>query len=303
MFTSKLSGAFLWAGFFIALIPLPCFAETPSARESANPNVAGWIRLFDGKSLDGWHIQLPNKKKNVDPEKYFQVEDGVIHVYNDQPEGIAVTNGFIASEKEYSYYHLRLEFKWGTKRFKPRVNARRDAGLLYHVVTPELVWPRSVECQIQEGDVGDCFTVRGTRLETSVEMASINTPSGVKSLPRYKRESEGGEVRVMGDAGISRIVKSSTPEHDGWNTVEVIVRGKESSEHIVNGKTVFRATNLQRLEKPLATPQPKPGNRIDEKWISLSAGRIALQCEYAEVFYRNIEIRAIPDGPLVVETK
>src|SRR6478672_9293694 len=126
MFTSKIITTFLSCICFVAFAPLAaCLADPSSIKPSPNSPDVDWTRLFDGKSLDGWHIQLPNKKKNEDPDKYFQVEDGVIHVYKDQPEGIAVTNGYIASEKEYSYYHLRLEFKWGVKRFKPRVNARR----------------------------------------------------------------------------------------------------------------------------------------------------------------------------------
>jgi hypothetical protein len=120
-------------------------------------------------------------------------------------------------------------------------------------------------------------------------------------MSRYKPESDGGKAKSIGDSGIARIVKSSNREHDGWNTVELIVRGNQSVEHIVNGKTVFRATNLQRLEKPLSASPAKPADKAEQKWIPLTQGRIALQCEYAEVFYRNIEIRAIPDGPLVSE--
>ena len=32
----------------------------------------------------------------------------------------------------------------------------------------------------------------------------------------------------------------------------------------------------------------------------LAQGRIALQCEYAEVFYRDISIRPIGDGAFVI---
>ena len=48
-------------------------------------------------------------------------------------------------------------------------------------------------------------------------------------------------------AELLRIVKSSTHEREGWNTIELIVRGSEGSEHIVNGKTVFRAKELAEL--------------------------------------------------------
>src|SRR3954464_8289170 len=111
-----------------------------------------WTRLFDGKSFGGWYAKIPNQKTGEDPEKYFQVDDGVIHVYKDQADGDAVPNGYLATDAEYANFHLRMEFKWGAKRFKPRAMGRRDAGLLYHVRRPDTLWPRCVECQIQEND-------------------------------------------------------------------------------------------------------------------------------------------------------
>lgn len=277
-------------------------AELPDA-VAAKALEGGWVRLFDGKSLRGWYTKIQNQKTGEDSEKYFQVHDGMIHVHKDQAEGSAVPNGYIATEAVYANYRLRMEYKWGTKKFKPRMMAVRDAGLLYHVKLPDTVWPRCVECQIQEGDVGDCFTVRGVRLDTSVEVVPIKTPGGMKKLPRYKAEADGGETQTIGNSGIARIVKSNTNEREGWNTIELLVRGSEASEHIVNGKTVFRAKKLAELgSEPVSTPLKK-GEVDTRKWEPLGEGRIALQCEYAEVFYRNIEIRALSDGPLEGKAK
>jgi hypothetical protein len=249
--------------------------------------------LFDGKSFAGWYTQINKQPTGADPERYFQIEDGAIHVYKDQAAGVEVPNGYLASEKEYANFRLRMEFKWGEKKFKPRMMGKRDAGLLYHVRRPDSVWPRCVECQIQEGDVGDCFTVRGVQVESTVEVVPIETPGGVKKLPRYK--AEGGEAQRLGDSGIVRIVKSSTHEHDGWNKIELVVRGSQESEHIVNGETVFRAKDLKQLgEEPRSVPVKK--EEVDpRKWEPLAKGRIALQCEYAEVWYRGIEIRELPE--------
>jgi Domain of Unknown Function (DUF1080) len=277
---------------------LGTFADEPVKERPIDRSDSGWTRLFDGKSLHGWYTKIQNLKTGEDPAKFFQVDDGVIHVYKDQAAGTPVPNGYIATEAVYANYHLRMEYKWGTKKFKPRMMAVRDAGLLYHVTRPDSVWPRCVECQIQEGDVGDCFLVRGVQLATSVEVVPIQTPGGVKKLPRYKPEADGGETRKIGDSQLARIVKSSTHEHGGWNTVELIVRGSQGSEHIVNGETVFRAKELMELG-PQPLPAPLKKGEVDKReWEPLSQGRIALQCEYSEVFYRNIEIRAIPEGAL-----
>ncbi len=256
--------------FFVGT-PILAAGKGAGETQATEPGERGWTRLFDGKSLHGWYVQIQKQKKNEDPAKFFQVDDGVIHVYKDQAEGTEVPNGYLATEKEYSNYDLRMEYKWGAKKFKPRMDVVRDAGLLYHLQQPDSVWPRCIECQIQEGDVGDCFTVRGVQLVTSVETVPIRTPGGVeKLLPRYKAEADGGETHKIGDSGIVRIVKSSTHEHDGWNTVELIVRGSEGSEHIVNGQTVFKAKELSELgDHALSTPL-KPGVVDKRTWQPLA---------------------------------
>jgi hypothetical protein len=275
----------------LAIASLLCFAMprcgfAEQFRAESNTSTDGWIRLFDGKSFDGWYTYLQKHDKNEDPTKVFQLHDGMIHVYQNHTESENVPCGYLATDTEYANYRLRLEYKWGQKKFRPRAGQRRDAGLLYHLVRPDVVWPRCFECQIQENDTGDCFTVRGTQVETSAEIVNIETPSGPKDLPRYKAEADGGMRQTVGQGTIARIVKSSTYERDGWNKVEVIVRGSEKAVHIINGHTVFEATNLRQL------------NSNDKTWEPLTKGRIALQAEFAEVLYRNIEIRPIPQRPL-----
>src|SRR5215210_1700213 len=155
-----------WQAGVVALLlfvsnPVLAAENAGGKAQTAEKRDHGWIRLFDGKSLRGWYTKIQNQKVNDDPAKFFQVHDGVIHVYKDQAAGTMVPSGYIATDGVYAEYHLRMEFKWGTKKFQPRMKAVRDAGLLYHVTRPDTVWPRCVECQIQEGDVGDCFLVGG----------------------------------------------------------------------------------------------------------------------------------------------
>ena len=77
-------------------------------------------------------------------------------------DGADAPVGYFGTVASYAHYHLRFEYKWGTKRFKPRNKTKRDSGLLYHTFGDDQVWPRSVELQIQEGDTGDIFTVGAT---------------------------------------------------------------------------------------------------------------------------------------------
>jgi hypothetical protein len=241
---------------------------------------AGWKPLFNGKDLAGWGHVFRDVDKYAKVDHLVNVANGEIHIYPVGENGDKRPFGYLLSDKVYSHYHLKFEYKWGTKRFAPRQDSKRDSGMLYHVVGPDKVWPRCVELQIQEGDTGDIFSV-STRVTSTVDPAKYKGPMDKTSQSVFM--ATGGKEITQGSKGVMRIVKSETPEHDGWNTVEAIVDGG-SATHIVNGKVVNRCTNIS---------QPGPG----DTWVPLTAGRIAFQAEGAEVFYRNIEIKPVPGGP------
>jgi hypothetical protein len=249
----------------------------------------GWTSLFNGTNLNGWYVVLRNSRSG-DPDHLVRVENGAIHMYKDAQAGSIQPPGYIVTEKEYSNYHLRLEYRWGEKRFQPRVNTRRDAGIMYHVVGKDGVWPRCIECQIQENDVGDIFTVN-TRLATSVAPTTTNLVSLLTTnagavvhtnwvvRPVFTEPQNGGIPFVQGVAdGIRRVIRNPMNEHEGWNTVEIIVRGDEAT-YIVNGKVNNRASRIQE--------------KINGEWVPLRKGKIALQLEFAEVLYRNVEIKTL----------
>lgn len=242
---------------------------------------AGFKPLFNGKDLDGWYTILEDVGKNRDPDKVFQIHDGVIHLYKDHADGLVGPKGYFVTQSEFSYYHLRFEYQWGGKKFAPRYEQPPDAGCLYHVTGRDVVWPSCIECQIQQGDTGDCLTLTGTQVDTTVDPKF----SGVNAF-QFLDTKAGGVPRTIGNAEYMRIIKASTHEKEGWNTVEVIVRGGDETVHIVNGHTVFKAKNLRKPSGDDKTTQPLPH------------GHIAFQAECAEVLYRKIEIRPIADGPL-----
>jgi hypothetical protein len=247
-------------------------ASAPATRPSE------WKPLFNGKNLDGFYICIKGLSKGSDPDGYFKVENGAIHVL-DIPVEVSATApgapttqprrefGYIATETEYSNYHLRFQYKWGEKRFPPRARSKRDAGVLYHVTGEDKVWPRGVECQVQEGDTGDVWIV-GT---------NISLDTTVKSLePNEKVFVPGGVPFTLTSR---RIIKNPTVDSlTEWNSVDVIVKGN-SAAHVVNGQLVARITDIQLSD----TKQP------------LSRGKIAFQAEGAEVFYRNIEIKPLKE--------
>jgi hypothetical protein len=263
----------------------------------------GWTPLWNANDLDGWTtwMQRPEPTSNVpglardangrytepigsgrDPLKVFSVQRDV----DDRP-AIRISGeafGELRTTRSFSNYHLKLQFKWGEKKWPPRDGAtvQRDSGLLYHVhAAPGAegrTWARSIELQIQERDVGDLY--------------AVGSAIAVKAKPRpgaqpteYIYDPSGTWTYFSQIAGQSgRCIKQPDNERPSgeWNTVELVCFG-EDCIHIVNGKVVMRLFRPTRIDTPVPT--------------TITSGPIILQSEGAEVFYRDITIRSISAIP------
>src|ERR1041384_7078896 len=82
----------------------------------------GVIRLFSGRHFDNFDTFLEKKGENNDPEKVFQVQDGMVHISGAE-------YGYIITKEEYANYHLRAEFKWGEATHPPRLGDRKSTRL------------------------------------------------------------------------------------------------------------------------------------------------------------------------------
>ncbi len=240
------------------------------------------VPLFNGRDLTGWYTFLQKHGKNQDPDRVITIEDGMIHLYKDAPEGSTVVMGYIATEKEYGDYHLHLQYRWGTKKFQPRLALKRDAGLYYHLNGPDAVWPRGLQYQIEQTNVGDLITLYGFQLESSIDPKTRGA-----AMSTFQDADQGGQPRVLGGRGIAyQKRRPGDLEVDGWNTVEIIARG-DTTTHILNGQVVNQGRNIRFAdpEHPGTPPQP------------VTRGRIALEIEAAELYFRNVELRSLGDRP------
>ncbi len=280
------------------MLALP-FGVRRSLAVSAKGVQEPFVPLFNGKDLAGWDTWLgrPHKLTDVpglpkneqgdylqpiglnrDPRSVFSV------VEVDGAPAIRIsgeTYGGLITREEYEDYHLRLEFKWGTKRWPPREQAVRDSGCCYHSIGPHDesygFWMKSFEFQIQEGDCGDFYSLAGVIADA--EAVPVN-PGDPKSDLLYRK----GAPTVVGTT--RRIIKDSHNEHasGAWNTIDLYCLG-QTSVHVVNGRANMILTGLR--------------HKVEGREIPLTRGRIQLQSEAAEVFYRNIAIRRITKIPMV----
>jgi len=226
--------------------------------------------LFNGKDLSGWKVAIADQGY-VDRQDIFAVRDGLIHVYPTQEHGSKQPYAGIVTEKEFSHFRLSLDYKWGEKKFSPRLDMVRDAGILFHVHGSLAMWPNSVECQIQEGDTGDLWIV-GSQASSTVQNVIRNY-------------SPGGTLETRGglQPRFARFHRSYSWETPDWNTVVVEVRG-DQARFFVNGHLVNEARNMKRWDE------------AQGKWVPLDRGPILLQAEGAELFYRNIQIEELSPG-------
>jgi hypothetical protein len=242
---------------------------------------SGWKPLFNGRDLTGWYTFLQKHGKNSDPDKVIAIEDGAIHLYKNAAEASTVVMGYIATDKEYGNYRLRFQYRWGSKKFQPRHALKRDAGLYYHIIGPDAVWPKALQYQIEQTNVGDLLTLYGFQLDTWTDPKTL-----VEKQPTFQDLKQGGRPRVMGGEGIAyQKHLAGEFEVEGWNTVEIIARG-DTTTHVLNGKVVNSGRNIRFLD-----PE-KPGSSRP-----ITRGRIALEIEAAEIFFRNVEIEELRDIP------
>ncbi len=245
-----------------------------------------WRSLL-GETLSGWETWMgvphpsvaglppvPEDRKgvplglNTDIKQVFSVIkiDGepVLHVTGEIFGGISTLESF-------GNYHLQLETRWGTKRWAPRTTAKRDSGLLIHCQGQHGAfgknWKKSIECQVQEGDLGDLFPLAGPRADVRqviVNNVGFYSPTG-ELAPAKQRVAH-----LQGDF--------ENPNGE-WNLIDVYTIGQKAV-FVVNGRVVNVIENTRT-----------------NKDLPLVSGQIQLQSEGAEVEYRRIRIQALTEFP------
>ena len=123
----------------MSFVPKPTPVRLPVAlavitKDDKPAKEPGFTALFDGKSLDGWHIM--NKGK-------FSVKDGVIFLDRG--------SGWLRSDKEYKDFELRLDFRF--------IDRGADSGVFIRAGKDGANWPDK-NYQVQTKDdasIADIF--------------------------------------------------------------------------------------------------------------------------------------------------
>jgi len=270
-----------------AIFPYRGFAQAASSPlPLPEPGADGWVSLLNGRDLTGWYTMLQKSGKGfAELHGMVTMEEEMLHIMGNEEGVLPAEAGYLATNREFENVHIRVEYKWGMKRHAPRFTPKRDNGLLYGLVGEDKVWPTCVECQIEEGDVGDFFMVGTRGIQGSHGNGLFG--EGISPLTGWPKPlSPGGppptQMQSQPEPCGGRFIKDGNFELlDQWNTVEVLWQGDKAA-HIVNGRTVNVATNLQQ-----------PDSRNSGQYIPLTRGKIAIELEFAEIWFRRIEMKSL----------
>ncbi len=235
------------------------------------------IVLFNGKNLDGWYSWL-RETRYEDPKKVFTVENGQIRVSGEDWGGIA-------TKQAYRDYHLIVEWRWGGKTLPPRVKNARDSGILIHAVGEDgkynNTWLESIESQIIEGGAGDIILVGGANKPTlTVNSIQEGKETYWKQDGKPVTKDSGrfnwyGRSRFWKDVVDFRGVEDVEAPMGKWNRQEIFAQGDKIT-YVVNGKVVIHGYDS-----------------------SHRTGKIQLQSEGAEIYFRRVEMRPIKKMPKI----
>lgn len=216
-----------------------------------------------GSVLGQW--QLLDLQKDFDivlahtpqaaPGEVIQVQGGEVHCLYNWPDGQEAPSGLLVSKKRFSHYDLEFEIRHGARQFPPDADQPKNAGFMYHIQATTPIWPPCLEMQGRETRRGDHFSIRG---------------------PNGQHLQADGTIVDIPDREFSFAGRWSEPEHPGWNTMRIEVRG-ENARYFLNGVQVNEIRQASYGGLPC------------------TSGFIAFQAEYSEVSYRNIRIR--PHAP------
>ncbi len=241
-----------------------------------------WQNLFDGRSLDGWSLfQLGSGEH--DRYDAVMVEQGMLHFLGPKfhgPDEAAM--GHIATLQPWSNYHLRVDYRWGERRIAPRGLQRRNSGILYHLAPDrDILFPDGIEFQVEETDVGDAITINNRALAGPLLGGTPLWPGWIPGMPRtYEAPLSAGGIARQWFRHAGQFERL-----EGWNTLDLIAFD-DCAAHLVNGRIVQTLFGMVGRTRADGTSPP------------LTGGRIALEFEAAEIWFRNVNIRPLKGAAL-----
>jgi hypothetical protein len=159
---------------------------SPAAQKQDKPIVPkSKTVLWNGKDFSGW--KLYTREPGHDVTKTWSVTNGVIRCEGNP-------RGYMRTEIDYADYLVHVEWRWPGEK-------GGNSGVLVHMSEPDVVWPKSLECQLASGNAGDLWVIGGLE---------------------FKEHARGGQ-RVK-DRRTFKLKESSEKPIGQWNSYDIICK-------------------------------------------------------------------------------
>jgi hypothetical protein len=169
------------------------------------------VNLFDGKTLSGWYMDVPDLQKDSSLRKPFIVREGLL-------VSLGTPGGHLISEKSYENYLLEFDYRFA--------GPPGNCGVLVHASTPRALYgmfPQSIEVQMMHSNAGDFWCIR-----EDIQVKEMEKRRGPKQNWGI---IEGKERRVI------NLTDNSEKPLGEWNRMKIKCEGDRISVWI-NGDLV-----------------------------------------------------------------
>jgi hypothetical protein len=207
-----------------ACLPWPV-CEISQAKEPAASSDAKSQSLFNGRDLEGWHMDVPKLDKDPEGKKPFTVREGMLVSLGTPP-------GHLITDAVYENYRLEAEYRFPGKP--------GNCGVLVHSSKPRALYrmfPQSMEVQMQHGHAGDFWCIH----------EDISVPNMV--------ERRGPKEEWGGTQGKKRRILNLTDDSEKplgqWNTMVIECVG-DAVKVWVNGDLVNHGTGCTATKGQIA---------------------------------------------------
>lgn len=184
--------------FILAMVVSSCTQKAVDSEviieEESSPKEP--ISLFDGESLAGWHMDVPDLEADSSLRIPFIIRDGLL-VSLGTPEGHLIT------DKKYKNYTLELDYRFAGEP--------GNCGILVHASEPRALYdmfPKSVEVQLMHSNAGDFWCI-----QQDIQVDDMESRRGPKADWGV---SEGKERRVR------NLTDDSEKPLGEWNHIKII---------------------------------------------------------------------------------
>jgi len=174
------------------------------------------IELFDGKSLNGWFMDVPDLEADSSLRIPFIIRDGLL-------VSLGTPQGHLLTHEEYENYTLELDYRFAGEP--------GNCGVLVHASESRVLYdmfPKSIEVQLMHSNGGDFWCI-----QQNIEAENMEERRGPKADWGV---SEGKERRIK------NLTDDSENPLGEWNHIKIACK-EDTIKVWLNGDLVNHGFN------------------------------------------------------------